>query len=113
GTWSPALNNQQTTTYTFTPEAGVCASTATLTIQVNPLIIPVFQSVAPVCVGTTLAPLPTSSTNGIIGTWSPALNNQNTTTYTFTPAANQCAQPTTLTITILPIPQNPSLNVID
>ena len=35
GAWSPALNNAATTTYTFTPTAGQCASTATLTITVN------------------------------------------------------------------------------
>ncbi len=35
GVWSPALNNASTTTYTFTPTAGQCASTATLTIPVN------------------------------------------------------------------------------
>ena len=37
--------------------------------------------------------LPTSSNNGITGTWSPATINTatvGTTTYTFTPAAGQC-----------------------
>jgi hypothetical protein len=37
GTWLPALNNTATTTYTFTPTAGQCATTATMTITVNPL----------------------------------------------------------------------------
>src|SRR5207237_7334558 len=36
GTWAPALNNTATTTYTFTPGAGQCASTTTLTITVDP-----------------------------------------------------------------------------
>jgi len=35
GTWSPGLNNLATTTYTFTPTAGLCATTTTLTITVN------------------------------------------------------------------------------
>ncbi|MBK9328374.1 MAG: hypothetical protein IPM95_03460 [Sphingobacteriales bacterium] len=100
GTWSPALNNTSTTTYTFTPTAGQCANSATLTITVNQKVTPTFNQVAPICNGDTLNPLPTSSTNGISGTWSPALNNTATTTYTFTPTAGQCANSTTLTITV-------------
>ena len=102
GTWSPALNNQATTTYTFTPSAGQCATTASLTITVNPQVTPTFAAVSPICQGGNLAALPTSSLNGITGTWSPALNNQATTTYTFTPAAGQCATTASLTITVNP-----------
>jgi hypothetical protein len=51
-----------------------------------------------------LSPLPTTSNNGITGTWSPALNNTTTTTYTFTPDAGQCAVIETLTINVNPIP---------
>jgi gliding motility-associated-like protein len=100
GTWSPALDNSTTTTYTFTPDAGQCATTTTLAITVNPNITPTFDPVAAICIGDVLAPLPTTSTNGIAGTWSPALNNTATTTYTFTPDAGQCATTTTLTITV-------------
>jgi uncharacterized protein (TIGR02145 family) len=35
GQWSPAINNTATTTYTFTPTAGQCASTASMTVTVN------------------------------------------------------------------------------
>ncbi len=38
GSWSPALNNTATTTYTFTPAAGQCANTTTMTITVNPKV---------------------------------------------------------------------------
>ena len=103
GTWSPALNNTATTTYTFTPTAGQCATTTTLTITVNPNVTPIFAVVPAICSGTIMSPLPTTSTNGINGTWSPALNNTATTTYTFTPTAGQCATTTTLTITVNPI----------
>ncbi len=108
GTWSPAINNTATTTYTFTPNSGQCAS-ATLTqmtIPVNPIVTPTFNAVAPICSGATLAPLPTTSTNGITGTWSPALNNTTTTTYTFTPTAGQC---TSATLTQLTITVNPNV----
>ena len=100
GTWSPTINNTTTTTYTFTPNAGLCANTATMTITVNPIVTPTFTTVASSCANATLAALPTTSNNGISGTWSPALNNTTTTTYTFTPNAGQCANTTTQTITI-------------
>jgi gliding motility-associated-like protein len=100
GVWSPALNNQDTTTYTFTPTAGQCASTAELTIVVNVPVIPNFTAVNPICEGETLTALPTTSTDGFTGSWSPALNNQDTTTYTFTPTAGQCAINAELTIVV-------------
>jgi hypothetical protein len=102
GTWSPALNNTATTVYTFTPGGGQCASTATLTITVNSIVTPTFNSVPAICSGDALAALPTTSTNGITGTWSPALNNTATTVYTFTPGGGQCASTATLTITVNP-----------
>ncbi|WP_290866955.1 immunoglobulin domain-containing protein, partial [Flavobacterium sp.] len=84
GTWSPAINNTATTTYTFTPTAGQCTVTpVTMTIVVNP-IAATFTPIAPICSGDALAPLPTTSDNGVTGTWSPATNNTATTTYTFT-----------------------------
>jgi serine protease inhibitor len=100
GTWSPVLNNTATTIYTFTPTAGQCASTATLTITVNQPVTPTFTAVAAICNGDSLSPLPTISNNGFTGNWSPALNNTTTTIYTFTPTAGQCASSTTLTITV-------------
>jgi hypothetical protein len=103
GNWSPALNNTTTTTYTFTPDVGQCASTTTMTIVVNPNNVnPLFNQVQPICSGGSINPLPTISNNGIAGTWSPTLNNQATTTYTFTPTVGQCATITTMTITVNP-----------
>ena len=100
GSWSPAINNQATTTYTFTPNPGLCATTATMTITITPNVTPTFAQVGPFCTGATIAPLPTTSQNNVTGTWAPAINNQTTTTYTFTPTAGQCAAPVTTTITI-------------
>lgn len=76
--------------------------TASATVSVNPVITPTFTAVAPICSGDTLTALPTISNNGIMGTWSPALNNTATTVYTFTPVAAQCTATTTLTITVNP-----------
>ncbi len=100
GTWSPALDNTATTTYTFTPAAGQCAATATLTITVNPGTTPTFAAVAPICSGEALTALPTTSIEGITGTWSPALDNTASGIYTFTPAGGQCASTATLSIIV-------------
>ena len=104
GGWSPGLNNLTTTTYTFLPNIGQCATTTNLTINVNTPVVPTFSFVAAVCLGDVMSPLPTISTNGINGTWSPALNNLATTTYTFTPAIGECGSSTTLDITVNPLP---------
>jgi gliding motility-associated-like protein len=100
GSWSPAINNQQTTTYTFTPTPGLCATTTTMTISITPNTTPTFAQVGPFCTGSSIAPLPTTSQNNVTGTWSPAINNTQTTTYTFTPSAGQCANTVNMTITI-------------
>lgn len=99
GTWSPAINNMATTTYTFTPTTGICATTQTMTITVNSTT-PAFTQVAPICSGDSLSALPITSNNGITGTWSPALDNTATKTYTFTPTVGQCASIQTMTITV-------------
>lgn len=105
GTWSPStISDMITATYTFTPTIGQCATTTTLTITVNPKVTPTFTPIAPICSGTPLSPLPTTSINGITGTWSPALNNKATTTYTFTPTPGLCATTTTLTISVISLP---------
>ncbi len=108
GTWSPSLVNTMTLTYTFTPTEGLCATTTTMTITVNRKITPLFSQMSAVCAGTTMTDLPTTSLNGVIGTWSPALNNMVTTTYTFTPAVGQCAFTKTMTVVVNPIPGTPS-----
>ena len=98
------MNNAATTLYTFTPTTGLCATTATMSITVNPNTTPTFTQVPAICSGGSLSALPTTSTNGITGTWAPALNNTSTTLYTFTPTAGLCATTATMTITINPLP---------
>jgi hypothetical protein len=104
GMWSPAINNTTSTTYTFTPTSGQCASTASMTITVTPKVTPTFNGVNAICSGENLVALPTTSNNSISGSWSPSLNNLQTTTYTFTPNSNQCGNTTTMTITVNSIP---------
>lgn len=65
---------------------------------------PLFAIPTAICEGDAII-LPTTSENGITGSWSPASNNTETTTYTFTPNPNQCAQTTELLIIIEPFNQ--------
>ena len=106
GTWSPAtVDNQNSGVYTFTPDPGVCANPTTFTVTVAPNITPTFSfgTTLSICSGATVPALPTTSTNNITGTWSPAtVSNTASDTYTFTPTAGQCATTTTFTVTVTP-----------
>jgi gliding motility-associated-like protein len=106
GSWSPAtVDNQNSGTYTFTPDAGQCATATTFDVTVNPVVTPTFNfgTSLSVCSGASVPTLPTTSQNGITGTWSPsAVDNLNSGVYTFTPDAGQCAASTTFTVTINP-----------
>ncbi len=61
-----------------------------------------FTQIEPLCLGESFAGLPTTSTNGITGSWSPILNNLTTTNYTFTPDLGQCATPQFMTVAVKP-----------
>lgn len=106
GTWSPAVidvSTPGTATYTFTPDAGQCATNTSLDVTITPETTPSFDPIAPICVNGTAPSLPASSLNGITGTWSPAtidVTTAGTSTYTFTPDPGQCATASTLDITI-------------
>lgn len=102
GSWSPPLDNTTTTNYTFTPTVGSCATTASLTLTIKSGITPIFTQVAPICSGDIIPALPTISDNNIAGSWSPALNNLTTATYTFTPSNEACATTAAMTITVNP-----------
>ncbi|MEZ4838885.1 gliding motility-associated C-terminal domain-containing protein [Flavobacterium sp.] len=107
GSWLPELDNTVTTTYTFTPNnTEGCIASPTLTIEVLPLVNPIFEEVDPICFGEELNPLPTTSLNGIIGSWSPELNSSVTTTYYFTPDVGQCTtEDVEVVVIVNPVPQ--------
>jgi gliding motility-associated-like protein len=94
GTWSPAFDNQNTTTYTFTPTISTpavgCPTPAQHTVNIIPSTIPAFSLIDSICLNGQLT-FPTVSDNSISGTWSPAFDNQNSATYTFTPDASNTA----------------------
>ncbi|MBK8546066.1 MAG: gliding motility-associated C-terminal domain-containing protein [Saprospiraceae bacterium] len=68
----------------------------------NPTI-PQFTIDNQYCIGDTPDNLPTTSDNGINGTWNPMSINTSSpgmTNYVFTPTAGQCASPFTLSVTV-------------
>ena len=90
-----------TGTYYVSQTIGTCESVRTaVAVTISPQVTPTFTPIASTCSGSNLTALPVTSNNGITGTWSPAINNNVTTTYTFTPNAGQCAVTTTQTISI-------------
>lgn len=106
GTWSPTsivTTNAGTTDYIFTPDPGQCANPVTIPVTINPIITPTFAAIGSVCQNAA-NPLPAKSIEGISGTWSPAFSSATTgtKTYTFTPAVGECANSTTVSITIVP-----------
>ncbi len=69
--------------------------------NISVLVNPIFSQVSDACNGEAIMPLQTTSNNNIVGTWSPALNNLATTTYTFNPNPGQYATSnTTMTIIV-------------
>ncbi|RXR23435.1 fibronectin type III domain-containing protein [Flavobacterium stagni] len=117
GTWSPSVISTTTvgtTTYTFTPNAGQCANTATMDITIfAPNITPTFTAIAPICQNGTAPTLPTTSNNGITGTWSGTVDTTTvgTQTINFTPDAGQCAVATSISVTIN-APTTPTFNAL-
>jgi gliding motility-associated-like protein len=75
----------------------------TITYTATGSTVPTFNALGPYCQCSTPGTLPTTSLNGITGSWSPSTistASAGTTTYTFTPNAGQCAVPTTMNVTI-------------
>jgi gliding motility-associated-like protein len=109
GTWSPATINTataNTTTYNFTPAANSCGLSNSMTVVVNPQGAPTFAQLGPYCQGDTPGLLPTTSTNGVIGTWTPATIDSNlpgNTTYNFVPTVAECTSNASMTVNIIPI----------
>jgi hypothetical protein len=97
-----------TTTITYTASTG-CLATATVNVT-NPTA-PIFNPIAAVCSGGVIS-LPGTSTNNIQGTWTPAVNNTQTTTYIFTPSAGQCATTAQQTVNVNPNPTISGVNAL-
>jgi hypothetical protein len=104
GTFITIVATNSTFTYTVTGTPPCTAAFNTVAVFVNTAVTPTFTQIAPICLGAVAPLLPTTSNNGITGTWSPVSNNTATTVYTFTPTSGLCANSTTMTITVNPTP---------
>jgi gliding motility-associated-like protein len=94
GTWSPLPDNQTTTTYTFTPDANLCARTFTATVAVKtiPVVQARFDSV--LCLGDVKQLHPKAKGEGLSYLWSTGSTDSvirisSAGTYTVT-IANSC-----------------------
>jgi len=95
--------NQNATQFGVFLESNLTNNTSNdSTISLTETIFPFFGNVVSFCQGTSYT-LPNTSLNNVVGTWSPAaFNNQQTTTYTFTPDDTLCYEIIQLTVNIFP-----------
>lgn len=104
GTWDAAINTSivGNTMYTFTPNAGECANTTTMMVSVTAQVVPIFMALGPYCENDVPANLPTTSMDGILGSWDGPINTTTagSTTYTFTPNAGQCAAQASMNVVV-------------
>lgn len=107
GYWSPAVvSPTHSGVYVFTPTTTGCVTGTTFSVTFNPTIIPAFSfgTGASICTGDAVPTLPTTSINGITGTWNPAVvSNTGSRTYFFTPDGGQCAIPVSYRLQVNPI----------
>ena len=99
---SPTTLGSNCYTYTITDNFG-CNYSQNQCITVTSGTLPTFTQLGPYCQGATPGSLPTTSSNGIPGTWSPATISTTAigaTSYTFTPNSGQCAAPYTMTVQV-------------
>lgn len=99
------------TTYYFVKIVSLCSSIVfsnRVAVIVNEPVNPIFTSISAICPGENFN-LPSSSTNSVSGTWSPLNNTNETTNYTFSPNAGQCANSTSMTVQVYSPPRILSL----
>jgi len=99
-------NSTQNIVYTVTASLGGCTNVDSCQVTINPLIEPQFSPQGPFCLGSIPSPvLPLQSINvpSIAGTWNtPSINTLllGPSTYSFTPAPNQCADTAVMVVQI-------------
>ena len=108
GATTAAINVSPTSTTTYSvtvTSAAGCSSSTSRTVTVNTPVTPTFNAIPSFCEGTAAPLLPSTSLNGIPGTWNPAtISNVSSGNYLFTPNAGQCANTANLQVTVLPKP---------
>lgn len=104
GVWSPSTVDMTVSgVYTFTPTSS-CATVHQMNITINPLLTPTFDAID-WCTQTQVVTLPTTSNNGIEGSWSVAtVDPYAGGEFVFTPTTGSCATNFTLTVAAIAAP---------
>lgn len=109
------MSSSQAGTYSvtfITNNPSTCLDTAITSITLTASTTPTFSINDLICTGNIAPTLPSTSTNSISGTWSPAtVNNTTTGTYTFTPNPGQCVLPVSKTINVVSTPVTPTFSI--
>lgn len=102
------LNNQQVIYARVINNGTTQYAVGAFALMLNNPVTPIFNlGTTTICQGDTAPVLPTTSTNGITGTWSPSTIDTNypgTYTYMFTPNSGQCTLSVTMAFSVLPSP---------
>ena len=100
--FNPLLANIGLNVISYSYSFQGCIRTFYDTINVVSYTSPTFPTIPVLCQGSTPPSLPTTSNNGITGTWSPAtISTAASGNYTFTPAAGQCGNAISVAVQVL------------
>ena len=107
--FNPAAVGSGSFSLLFTPNPGQCASSATVNVLVDALVLPMPTPIGPFCTGDPTVPLPTV-VDGVSGNWAGSLVTNNifnpgsagNFTITFNPDPGQCAFSSSLMVQITP-----------
>jgi|GEM_PF-572248 len=105
---TPELN--ETTSYwaEAVSEAGCVSERIEVIAEITDSIIPIFDLQSQYCQNTEPQELPTTSDNGITGSWNPSVidtSTAGTQTYIFTPDEGQCATDSEMTVEVVETPE--------
>lgn len=109
GTWNLAVaSNTASGSYVpTTNNPSQCAIGFTYNTIVTVRITLTFPSIDPVCSGSTSPILQTTSSNGVTGTWNPAIvSNQASANYVFAPSATEFANTVSVVVVVYNSPSN-------
>ena len=109
GSWSPAINTTTTTSYSFTPTSGQCATTANLSVTINPIPTVSILENPTICAGQSTVLTTSTSIPGGTFAWNPGgqltptitVNPTSSTTYSVVYSVSGCASlPASSSVTV-------------
>jgi hypothetical protein len=109
--YTAGMSGSVTLSVTVTSGGG-CKASGAKSVTISAKTVPTFSAIAEQCLNATPPVLPTTSKNGISGTWSPSKISTSATgskTYTFTPATGDCASSVAISVTVEKCTQEASI----